>query len=204
METTESSHTPVAEQLPPARAFALMVETACDQFEVLQSLLRKEITVITSEQSDDIRKGMRLNRAPFCINMALAKSFVANLIRARRICEHGSQHLVIDRVERKRFLSNTSGIQKVRDVNEHGFDIKDNKNRPALHYNGGGFVDETAMYIGSAEEILMGPINLYDVYRAVVRIRDLAGFASLHRAEMERSSAQQSRIKENKPTDDVA
>jgi hypothetical protein len=78
----------------------------------------------------------------------------------------------------------------VRDVNEHGFDIKDNTNRPALHYNGVDFVDETAMYIVSAEEILMGPINLYDVYRSVLRIRDLAGFTSLRRGEIERSSAQ--------------
>jgi hypothetical protein len=114
--------------------------------------------------------------------MALAKSFVANAIRARRTCERGSQHLTIERTERRRFLRGSSGVQKVRDVNEHGFDIHDNKSRPILHYNGGGFVDETAMYIGSAEEILMGPINLYDVYRSVARMRDLAGFASLRRA----------------------
>ena len=113
MQTAESSHIPVSEQLLPAQAFALMLETACEQFEVLQSLLRKEITVIKSERPDDIRKQMRLLiRAPSCINMALAKSFVDNVIRARRICQHGSQHLVIDRVERKRFLSSTSGISE--------------------------------------------------------------------------------------------
>jgi hypothetical protein len=63
-----------------------------------------------------------------------------------------------------------------------GFD-HDTKSRPMLHLNGGGFVDETAMYIGGAEEILMGPINLYDVYRSLARMRDLAGFVALQRAE---------------------
>jgi hypothetical protein len=160
-----------------------MLEIACEQFEVLQSLLRKEITVNTA-QTHDYRKEMTLRRAPYCINMALAKSFIANVIRARRICEHGSQYLAIGRLERRRFLHSTAAIQTVRDVNEHGFDVHDNRSRPQLHYNrDGGYVDETAMYIGGAEEILMGPINLCDVYRSVARMRELAGFASLDRAE---------------------
>jgi hypothetical protein len=159
-----------------------MLETACEQFEVLQLLLKNEITVVSTD-SADMRKHIKFVRAPHCVTMALAKSFVANVIRARRICEHGSRHLAIERTVRRQFLSSTSGVQKVRDVNEHGFDIHDNKSRPMLHYNGGGFVDETGMYIGSAEEILMGPINLYDVYCSVARMRDLAGFASLRRAE---------------------
>jgi hypothetical protein len=183
MDTTASRDIPrVSQQTTPAQAFALMLETACEQFEVLQLLLKQEIKVISND-SADVRKHIKFLRAPHCINMALAKSFVANVIRARRICEHGSQHLAIERTLRRQFLSSTSGVQKVRDVNEHGFDIHDNKSRPMLHYNGGGFVDETAMYMGSAEEILMGPINLYDVYRSVARMRDLAGFASLRRAE---------------------
>jgi hypothetical protein len=188
MDTTGSEQAPRVDQLPPAKAFALMLETACEQFEVLQSLLRKEITV-NSEQTHDFRKEIQLRRAPYCINMALAKSFVANVIRARRICEHGSQHLAVERLERQRFLHGTAAIQTVRDVNEHGYDVQDNRSRPKLHYNRGGYVDETAMYIGSADEILMGPINLCDVYRSVARTRELAGFASLHRAEVEGGSS---------------
>ena len=165
-----------------------MLETACEQFEVLQFMLRKEITVI-SDGSNNPWKRFKLMRAPYCIQMALAKSFVANVIRARRICEHRSQHLAIERAERRLFLSSTSGVQRVRDVNEHGFD-HDTKSRPMLHLNGGGFVDETAMAIRSAEEILMGPINLYDVYRSVARMRDLAGFLSLRRMESLASGGQ--------------
>jgi hypothetical protein len=121
MDTTESRDPPpISPETTPARAFALMLETACEQFEVLQFMLRTEIKVI-SDGSTDPWKRSKLMRAPYCIQMALAKSFVANVIRARRICEHGSQHLAIERAERRLFLSKTSDMQKVRDVNEHGF-----------------------------------------------------------------------------------
>lgn len=189
MSTTEGEHTPRIDQLSPARAFALMLETACERFEVLQLLLRKEITVVSSDQSNDFRREMWLRRAPYCINMALAKSFVANVIRARRICEHGPQHLAIGWLERNRFLHGTENLIKISDVNEHRYDIRDNKSLPKLHYNGGSFIDETAMYIGSSEETLMGSINLYEIYRSVSRTRDLAGFASLRHTEVEHGSA---------------
>jgi hypothetical protein len=89
------------------RAFslsALMLETACEQFEVLQLLLKNEIKVISNDPAD-VRKHIKFLRAPHGINMALAKSFVANVIGARRICEHGSQHLAIERTLRRQFLS---------------------------------------------------------------------------------------------------
>ncbi len=155
-----------------------MLETACEQFEVLQFIIGKQIRLV-NDQQHDMRKSIKFVRAPFCIQAALAKSFVANVIRARRICEHEHGALTIDRTERKLFLSKTSNLVRVRDVNEHGFDANGPESRPALHFNGGGFLDETSIYIGSPEEILMGPLNLYEVYRTTARMRNLAGFASL-------------------------
>ena len=168
-------------QLSTPKAFALMLETACEQFEVLQLICANQIRFV-DDQQDDVRKSIKFLRAPFCIRAALAKSFVANVIRARRICEHGHGALNIDRTERKLFMSRTGSLLRVRDVNEHGFDANDTDSRPTLHFNGGGFLDETSLYIGGPEEILMGPLNLYYVYRAAARMRDLAGFRALNRS----------------------
>ena len=48
-----------------------------------------------------------------------------------------------------------------------------------MHHREGGILDETSMVIGSDKEILMGPLNLYDMYVPTARLRSLAGFASL-------------------------
>jgi hypothetical protein len=61
-------------------------------------------------------------RGRACAQMALAKSFVFHVVRARRICEHGAGSLKVDRSERRLFLQGTAGVLGVRDVNEHGFD----------------------------------------------------------------------------------
>ena len=166
------------DQPSAAMAFALLLETACEQFEVMQAFIKGEIK-ITEDSTVDIRSTIKFARASACVRAALAKSFVANIIRARRICEYGAGFLTVGRADRKLFLKMTIGISHIRDVNEHGFDVKDSKSRPALHFNGGGFLDETSLDIQSAERVLMGPLNLYDVYRTTARMRDLAGFASL-------------------------
>jgi hypothetical protein len=43
----------------------------------------------------------------------------------------------------------------------------------------GDFLDETALLLGGPAQILMGPLNLYDIYVAVARARNLAGFGAL-------------------------
>jgi hypothetical protein len=110
--------------------------------------------------------------------MALAKSFVLNAVRARRICEHSHGSLRIDRLERTRFLKGTEGLLHIRNVNEHGFDA-DGSSKPSMHHQDGGALDETSMVIDSDKKILMGPLNLYDTYVSTGRMRALAGFASL-------------------------
>src|ERR1700692_697181 len=65
-----------------ATGFALMLETACEDFEILQRMIRHEIKLVSGNGIEDHRAYPR-------IQMALAKSFLFNLVRARRICDHG-------------------------------------------------------------------------------------------------------------------
>jgi hypothetical protein len=95
--------------------------------------------------------------------MALAKLFVFYAVRARRICQHAHGSLVINRLERTRFLKGTEGLLQIRDVNEHGFDANASS-KPSMHHQHGGMLDETAMVVMGDRKILMGSLNLYDAY----------------------------------------
>jgi hypothetical protein len=94
-----------------------MLESACEDFEILQRLIRREIKLVSGS-------GLENHRAPARIQMALAKSFVFHVVRARRICEHGAGSLTVNRTKRKLFLKGTADVLRVRDVNEHGFDAR--------------------------------------------------------------------------------
>ena len=117
--------------------------------------------------------------------MALAKSFVFHLVRARRICEHGAGSLKIDRSARKSFLDDTKEVLKVRDVNEHGFDVggrvRGKTSKPALHHHRveSAMLDETSVVVLGDQKILMGPINLFEMYAPTNRMRTLAGYRNL-------------------------
>jgi hypothetical protein len=156
------------------KGFALMLETACEDFEIMQRLISGELSIVSRNVS------RREWRAAPRIQMALAKSFVFNLVRARRICEHGASSLTVDRLERKRFLAATAEVPSVRNVNEHGFDVATDS-PPTLHFQaeGGGFGDETSLGIGGLDRILMGPLNLARLYKPTDRMRQLAGFSAL-------------------------
>jgi hypothetical protein len=158
-------------------SFALMLEIACQDFEVLQDLIRGRLQVVPASQDQTPAHAVR---APASIRMALAKSFVFHARRANRICDRHKADLQLSRVQRKNFLNATKPLTAVRDVNEHGFD-GDGKSTPQAHRNKGVLIDETSMVINGAEEILMGPLNLYTVYPAVDRARRLAGFAALEK-----------------------
>jgi hypothetical protein len=168
---------PLNRSVSIARGFALVLETACEDFEICQQLIRNEISVVPSSD----REHYKYLRASPRIQMALAKSFVFNVVRARRICEHGHGLLAVDRLERKRFMSATAGVTPIRDVNEHGFDASGGYSRPSMHnhVDHRALVDDTALAILGATTILMGPLNLYDVYVSTDRMRRLAGFANL-------------------------
>jgi hypothetical protein len=117
--------------------------------------------------------------------MALAKSFLFFSARAHRICEHGAGSLHLPREERKLFLAMMRHVVPVRDVNEHGFDPNaGSEATPSLHFHKleDVMVDQTSLIILGPDKILMGPLNLCDVYRAIDRMRKLAGFAAARRA----------------------
>ena len=54
-----------------------------------------------------------------------------------------------------------------------------------LHSGESALVDETGMIVLGDHKILMGPLNLHDVYVATDNMRKLAGFSSLHFAVRE-------------------
>jgi hypothetical protein len=171
------------EKVSDAEAFALMVETACEEFNVLNRLVRGEIRLVSDATG--------MPRILMCIQMALAKSFVFHVARAYRICKSGSQFLSKYPSERKLFIKYLDSIDlaEIRDVNEHGFDSgnparggRSKDSTPSMHpHEVEGMkiaVDETSLMIFDGK-ILIGAVNLYDVYPQVERMRQLAGYASL-------------------------
>lgn len=160
-------------------SFALMLETACSDFEAMQRLVRRETRLVFDNGREDLQGRARAQ-------MALAKSFVFHVVRARRICEHGASSLAIDRNKRRSFLQDTAAVVSVRDVNEHGFDVggaaRRKSSKPTSHHHPDedALVDETSMVVLGDRRILMGPLNLYDIYVPTDVMRKLAGFASLH------------------------
>jgi hypothetical protein len=86
----------------------------------------------------------------------------------------------LDRTERRLFLSGTKTLEDIRDVNEHGFDVDaDPTSKPSLHLKDGSYLPDTGVLPLSPTVVLMGPLNLYEVYRAIARMREHAGYASL-------------------------
>jgi hypothetical protein len=166
--------------IPAEQAFALLLETACEDFEVLQHLIAGQIRVVAPEPNEsfpgdrhDHLIALRARRAPAAIRTALAKSFIFNARRANRICTLNKATLDLSRVERTRFLKTTAPLIAVRDVNEHGYD-GDGSVRPSMHIHEGAILDETSLVIHGPEEILIGPLNLHN------RMRTLAGFSALY------------------------
>lgn len=94
------SEQPESPDVSIPKAFAQMVDTACRDFELLQRLIRQEVKVVAANGERDLH-------AAGAVGMALAKSFVFHVVRARRICEHGAGSLKLDRIERRRFLAAT-------------------------------------------------------------------------------------------------
>jgi len=182
-------------EITTAEAFALLLETACEDFELAQDLIAGRLRVtVTSDATklstaNDREMEFRAMRASPRMQMALAKSFLFNARRANRVCNFNKGALDIERADRKQFLKETDPLTAVRDVNEHGFDGK-NSIRPSMHEQEGAMLDETSMVIDGPTKILMGPLNLYTCYLAVDRMRRLAGFAALFRKKAIKRASQ--------------
>lgn len=166
-----TSNTPPLEVLTVPKAFALTLETACKDFEVLQRLIANELKIVASDGRED-------HFGAGSIRMALAKSFVFHVARAHRICHQGQSELAVSELECTTFKAATAAVVGVRHVNEHGFDVTRNWSKPSLHINdeGTAFVDELSLEVTGVRKIRMGPIDLCDVYVSTDRMRGLAGF----------------------------
>lgn len=185
MRTIEMDSASAAEmpELAAVDAFALHLETACEDFEILQDLITGDIrlgsqgdTYVPPNDVADRKKWFRRQRAVPRIQMALAKSFVFNARRANRILTR-NKNLDIERTARKDFIKKVGNLTVIRDVNEHGFDGDGTK--PSLHNAAGGWLDETSLAIHGPSEVYMGPANLVDYYNLVARMRDVAGFFAI-------------------------
>ncbi len=82
-------------------------------------------------------------------------------------------------------MSLTRTLVTVRDVNEHGFDIKDNTSVPSYHRHPTGRLDETSLAMHGPDVILMGPLNLVTIYNGVAEIREKVGIAGLQKRRVE-------------------
>lgn len=146
--------------------FALMIDTACRDFEAFLAFARGDAWV----QSKDEWESSKVMTAA---TMALAKSFAFNVIRAARICRHGASELPLTREERKELNRIGERVLPVRDVNEHGFDRHrkggSDPVRPSLHLHEefSAAVDETGLVTLDEHTVLMGSLNLRDVYNEV-------------------------------------
>ena len=184
---------PKLDHLLPRDAFALLLETACGEFETLQALLLGNIRLVGSPSGIDPQSApdhlTNILRAESAVRMALAKTFLFNANRANRVCNKNKSLLRLDRLEREDFLRATKPLINVRDVNEHGFDgdKRSEKNKPSMHEQEGGFLDETSLMVFGPDKIFMGPLNLHDIYTAVARMRSLAGFLALARMQSSNS-----------------
>lgn len=155
-----------SQETDTATNFALMLATACRDFEAFLQLIRGEVIILGKTNADS----MSVSSA---VNMSLTKSFVFNVIRAGRICEHGGGELMLDRAERKDFISILKLVLPVRTVNEHGYDRHKKGGsaviRPQIHLHDdySVAVDETSLTVLGEHQILMGPLNLRTIYDRV-------------------------------------
>jgi hypothetical protein len=157
-------------KLSPPQNFAWRLETACRDFETLRDILGGEIQVLYTDAREN-------TRAAAAIRMALVQSFIFNTRRAVRICELHKDSIKIERVERARFMKATESIVRLRDVNEHGSDGRDDDVKPSMRFHRDcAWMDETSLFSQGRDLIFVGAINLLSAYNAVDRMRNLAGF----------------------------
>ncbi|MET3278820.1 hypothetical protein AB7M42_004747 [Bradyrhizobium diazoefficiens] len=155
----------------PATAFAWYLETACAGFETLLDLIDKRVHLAGTPAVGSV------SVRTATIRMALVQSFIFNGRRANRLCETKKDFLPLDRIQRRLFMNGTDPLTHVRDVNEHGYE--GGHSSPSLHFNGGGWIDETGLNIHGRDAVLIGPLNLSKIYPVIDRARKLAGFNSL-------------------------
>lgn len=167
----------------PELGFALVLEQACEAFETLQAMAGNRLSIVRPDTPPG--EIYQSPRATAAVRMALAHSFLFLSNRAYRICEHGKAVLNLPREERRQFLRALKRVVDVRDVNEHGHDLNrksgQDPTRSVMHIYIDYLcaVDEMSLAILDEQTILMGPLNLFEVYQSVAAMRLVAGFQAL-------------------------
>ena len=176
------------EKFDAARAMALLLETASEQFTTLRGLVDGKFLFLMTVNTTSPAAQSDCFRALRCVRMALAKEFLFNSARIYRLLEHGNFDLIFSGEQRKRFMVMLKPVVNTRDVNEHGFDAVGSSrgrkiSRPSLHKHDDVNVaaDETSLVVIGPDRILLGPLNLAEIFAAVESMRLIAGYSSLDR-----------------------
>jgi len=155
--------------------------------EALQAIRTGKTLMLTTDTALPSGQALRVEAT---VRMALAKQFLFNANRAHRLCTKNKSKLTIDREPREKFLRATKCLTDVRNVNEHGFDgdERSRKNKPSMHEHDEAFLDEISLVFDTPNKILMGPLNLVDIYDAVRLARSVAGFQASASAAKDETS----------------
>ena len=161
-------------------SYSLLISSALGSFEALAGFLNGDLVVMRKAEDSNFKPYPFLN-----FYSVLAKHFLFEMNRLYRVIEHATNlHSCLPLQEqgpfieaRRDFVKKWRCLVNVRNVNEHGFDYKKSgkKASPSLHthFDGQFALDETSLIILGANEILMGPINLADLYRDVLPLSKL-------------------------------
>lgn len=166
--------------IDPQQALAILLETASEQFKIGQRIITNDIE-IKFDDKKNIDETLLYYRSKFTIINALFKEFLFNCVRARRICEKGSGVLGILDEDLDKFVKSLSDLTPVRNVNEHGFDLKDNRTKPKIYTHSQNLysLDDTSLIILGPEEIYMGPVNIFQKFKIIEQMISVSGFLSL-------------------------
>jgi hypothetical protein len=140
--------------------------SVCRNFEILQLLISGELALLDRTNRQDTFA--LLNP----VLQSLAKSVLFDAVRAARILEHAPSHVDVDRAKRKAILRDVSPFIIVRDLNEHWLDPTGKRREPTVHHHPelGVAADEVSMVILGSDHIILGNVNLKDLYSSFVSL----------------------------------
>ncbi|WP_333828023.1 hypothetical protein [Pararhodobacter sp.] len=183
----------VSEELSVSKRFEMKLRSALDCFELLADFVNEGSIIafrdVSGRLAEDEFSGMK------CVS-SLAHKFIFEVIRLRRVIEHGHADLQLEPEFRRHFLRELKVVLHVRNVNEHGYDIRGNENsQPSMHpheHDGLNLaLDETSIIVLSPQKILIGPINIYDVNILLNQLANAThGFVRARLSETRKSFSQ--------------
>ena len=164
---------------------ALAVEIASENYLLAAHMVDGYIGVVARREIF-ASVNVLLARADSTIVGALLRQFIYSSNQAYRICEQGAPHLDIDVNARRQFVREFRGLNALRNIADHTYDVAKNSRRknqkasPQEHDTSVGVaaVDETSLII-MEEKILMGKLDLVPLGKHMLSFREVAGWASM-------------------------